>query len=64
MRFGLAAATAQAGAIVMRSLSLVAIALAASHLGVWKLIRLRRSRRLEAGPRDPETAAEAKSSSG
>jgi uncharacterized membrane protein YbhN (UPF0104 family) len=62
MRFGLAASTAQAGAIVLRSLSLVAIALGAGHLGVWKLVRLGRSRRLEAGPADTENAAEANSS--
>jgi uncharacterized membrane protein YbhN (UPF0104 family) len=58
MRFGLAASTAQAGAIVLRSLSLVAIGLGAGHLGVWKLVRLRRSRRLEAGAADTESAAE------
>ncbi len=39
MRFGLSAATAQAGALVLRSISLVAIALGAGHLSLWKLIR-------------------------
>jgi len=47
MHFGCAAAVAQAGSLVLRSCSLVAIALGVAHLGIWKLIRLRRNRRLE-----------------
>ena len=43
IHFGFAVAVAQAGALVLRSYSLVAIALATGHLGLWKLIRLRRS---------------------
>ena len=44
MHFGCAAAVAQAGSIVLRSYSLVAIALGASHLGIWKFFRHRRNR--------------------
>lgn len=43
IHFGFAAAIAQAGSLVLRCYSLVAIALGASHLGLWKLIRSRRS---------------------
>ena len=46
IHFGFAVATAQAGALVLRSGSLVVIALGAGHLGLWKVIRSRRSRRL------------------
>lgn len=46
MHFGFAAAIAQAGSLVLRCYSLVAIGLGAGHLGLWKLIRSRRSRRL------------------
>ncbi len=46
MHFGFAAAIAQAGSLVLRSYSLLAIALGAGHLGLWKLVRSRRSRRL------------------
>lgn len=42
MRFGFAPATAQAGTLVLRSYSLIAIALGIAHLGVWKLARMRR----------------------
>jgi len=45
MHFGFAAAVAQAGAIVLRSYSLVAIALGASHIGIWRFIRSRRNQR-------------------
>jgi uncharacterized membrane protein YbhN (UPF0104 family) len=50
MHFGFAAAVAQAGSLVLRCYSLVAIGLGAVHLGLWKLVRSRRSRRLAAGP--------------
>lgn len=46
--FGLSAAVAQAGAIVLRSQSLVAIGLGAIHLGIWRFVRTRRNRRLAA----------------
>jgi uncharacterized membrane protein YbhN (UPF0104 family) len=46
LHFGFAIAIAQAGAIVLRSVSLVAIVLSVGHLGVWKLIRIRRNRQL------------------
>jgi uncharacterized membrane protein YbhN (UPF0104 family) len=46
IHFGFATATAQAGSLVLRCYSLVAIALGTGHLGLWKLIRSRRSRRL------------------
>jgi uncharacterized membrane protein YbhN (UPF0104 family) len=49
IHFGFAAAVAQAGSLVLRCYSLVAIALGAGHLGLWKLVRSRRSRRLAAG---------------
>lgn len=51
MRYGLAAPAAQAGSLVLRSYSVLAIALGASHLGVWHLVRRhrRRSERLLAG---------------
>jgi uncharacterized membrane protein YbhN (UPF0104 family) len=48
MHFGFAAPVAQAGSLVLRCYSLVAIALGVGHLGLWKLVRLRRSRRLAA----------------
>lgn len=44
VHFGVAAATAQAGSLVLRSYSLVAIALGVGHLGFWKLVRARRRR--------------------
>jgi uncharacterized membrane protein YbhN (UPF0104 family) len=44
-RVGFAPATAQAGSILLRAGSLVAIALAAGHLALWKLVRSRRHRR-------------------
>jgi uncharacterized membrane protein YbhN (UPF0104 family) len=43
--FGLTIANAQAGAIVLRFYSLVAIALGLSHLGAWKLLRMIRNER-------------------
>jgi uncharacterized membrane protein YbhN (UPF0104 family) len=46
IHFGVAVAAAQAGSLVLRSYSLLAIALGAGHLGLWKLVRARRSRRL------------------
>jgi uncharacterized protein (TIRG00374 family) len=45
MHFGFASAVAQAGALILRSYSLVIIALGAGHLGIWKLIRDRRIRK-------------------
>ena len=41
-RVGFAPATAQAGSILLRAGSLVAIALGAGHLALWKLVRSRR----------------------
>jgi uncharacterized membrane protein YbhN (UPF0104 family) len=62
MHFGFAAAVAQAGSLVLRCYSLVAIALGAGHLGLWKAVRSRRSRRLAAGQAATERlAAEADS---
>jgi uncharacterized membrane protein YbhN (UPF0104 family) len=46
IHFGFSAATAQAGAVVLRACSLVAIVLGAIHLGVWRWIRKCRMRRL------------------
>jgi uncharacterized membrane protein YbhN (UPF0104 family) len=46
IRFGFAATIAQAGSLLLRSYSLLNIALGAGHLGLWKLVRWRRSRRL------------------
>jgi uncharacterized membrane protein YbhN (UPF0104 family) len=45
IHFSVAVATAQAGSLVLRFYSLLAIALGAGHLGLWKLVRSRRSRR-------------------
>jgi len=65
MHFGIAAAVAQAGSLVLRCYSLVAIGLGAGHLGLWKLVRSRRSRRLAAGQIATERpAAEADSPAG
>ena len=65
IHFGFAAAVAQAGSLVLRCYSLVAIALGAGHLGLWKLVRSRRSRRLAAGQIATERpAAEADSPAG
>jgi uncharacterized membrane protein YbhN (UPF0104 family) len=62
MHFGFAAPVAQAGSLVLRCYSLVAIALGVGHLGLWKLVRLRRSRRLAASQTARERmAAEADS---
>lgn len=44
MHFGCAAALAQAGSLVLRSCSLVAIALGLAHWGLWKFIQSRRTR--------------------
>jgi len=41
-QFGFAAATAQAGSLILRSYSLLAITLGAGHLGLWKWARSRR----------------------
>jgi uncharacterized membrane protein YbhN (UPF0104 family) len=46
IHFGFAVATAQAGSIILRSNSLLSIALGAGHLGLWKWVRSRRRRRL------------------
>jgi uncharacterized membrane protein YbhN (UPF0104 family) len=46
MRFGLAASVAQAGALVIRSGDALSIALGICHLGLLKLIRIRRRQRL------------------
>lgn len=43
MHFGFAVTVSQAGALVLRSYSLVAIALGAGHLVLWKLVRFRRT---------------------
>ena len=48
IHFGIAVAAAQAGSLVLRSYSLIAIVLGVGHLGLWKLVRARRSRRLAA----------------
>jgi uncharacterized membrane protein YbhN (UPF0104 family) len=65
IHFGVAAAVAQAGSLVLRCYSLVAIGLGAGHLGLWKLVRSRRSRRLAAGQIATERpAAEADSPAG
>ena len=45
IHFGFATPVAQAGSIVLRCYSLVAIGLGVGHLGIWKLVRLRRGRR-------------------
>jgi uncharacterized membrane protein YbhN (UPF0104 family) len=46
MHFGFGVATAQAGSLVLRSSSVVAIALGVSHLWLWKLVRNSRNRQL------------------
>ena len=46
MRLGFAAVAAQAGSLVLRSVSLVAIVLGVCHLWLWKLVRAKRKRRL------------------
>ena len=48
IHFGIAVAAAQAGSLVLRSYSLISIVLGIGHLGLWKLVRARRSRRLAA----------------
>jgi uncharacterized membrane protein YbhN (UPF0104 family) len=45
--FGFAAPTAQAGAPVIRSYSLVDIALGLGHLGVWQHVRVWRRQRVK-----------------
>jgi uncharacterized membrane protein YbhN (UPF0104 family) len=57
IHFGSAVPIAQAGSLVLRSYSLVAIALGTGHLGLWKLVRSRRSRRLAAAKTAMETLA-------
>lgn len=42
IHFGFAVATAQAGSLILRSNSLLAIAIGAGHLGLWKWARSRR----------------------
>ena len=42
IHFGFAVATAQAGSLILRSNSLMTIALGAGHLGLWKWVRSRR----------------------
>jgi len=42
IHFGVAEAAAQAGSLVLRSYSLMAIALGIGHLGLWKWVRSRR----------------------
>ncbi|MGA2382701.1 MAG: lysylphosphatidylglycerol synthase transmembrane domain-containing protein [Bryobacteraceae bacterium] len=44
IQYGLAAPAAQAGSLVLRSYSVLAIALGAAHLGVWQVVRLCRQR--------------------
>jgi uncharacterized membrane protein YbhN (UPF0104 family) len=44
MQYGLAAPAAQTGSLVLRSYSVLAIALGAAHLGVWQMARLYRQR--------------------
>jgi hypothetical protein len=39
IHFGFAVATAQAGSLILRSNSLLALALGAGHLGLWKWVR-------------------------
>ena len=46
MRFGFSAAASQAGSLVLRSYSIVAIAMGAAHWGLWRLIRFDRIRQL------------------
>lgn len=48
VHFGCALPVAQAGSLVLRAISLVAIALGAAHLGIWKIVRARRIRHLAA----------------
>lgn len=57
IHFGFALAAAQAGSLVLRSYSLVAIVLGAAHLWLWKLVRARRNRRLVAAPTATEPLA-------
>jgi len=45
IHFGFAVAASQAGSLVLRSYSLVAIILGAGYLGLWELVRSCRSRR-------------------
>ncbi len=53
LRFGFVPAMAQAGALVLRSYSVIAIVLGALHLGLWKVVRMQRgSRRRDVPPRD------------
>ena len=46
IHFGFATALAQAGSLVLRTYSLVAIVLGCTYLGLWKMIRFRRDQRL------------------
>ncbi len=39
MRFGVATASAEAGALALRSYTLIALALAVIHYAAWKLLR-------------------------
>ena len=65
MHFGFATAVSQAGSLVLRCYSLVAIGLGAGHLGLWKLVRLRRDRRIRVVRATAEPrAADADSTSG
>jgi uncharacterized membrane protein YbhN (UPF0104 family) len=45
---GFAPAAAQTGTLVLRSYSIIAIALGVAHLALWKIVRKRRDRRLAA----------------
>ena len=45
VQFGQAAPAAQTGALVLRSYTVLALALGAAHLGVWQLLRLYRRQR-------------------
>ena len=47
--FGFASAAAQTGTLVLRSYSIIAIALGVAHLALWKMVQKRRSRRSAAG---------------
>jgi uncharacterized membrane protein YbhN (UPF0104 family) len=46
LHFGFAAVMAQAGALLIRSIDVVSITLGVGHLGLWKLVRFYRKRRL------------------
>ena len=47
---GFASTAAQTGTLLLRSYSIIAIALGVAHLALWKMVRKRRSRRSAAAP--------------